>query len=238
VICLDESVMARNDKGMETTIAVKGERKRLKAFDKNSDVIAVDTILNFLKLALRKLDWDYVTPSRRNYSGNHFVEREQEIWFERLFAYELYHQLRVIWDKTPLLRKQCAIQAEVRKKYQNIGLDAMPDLIFHLPNSKENFVVVEIKLIGRNLSQITRDLNKLLQIRDNRYLEYKCVVEILIGGRDSFDVALKKLHSPTGETIHIFHVCTDDRRIVAGVVKYKRVKRRKTKTRQLAMPAS
>lgn len=114
----------------------------------SSDLSAEVCILEALKTALGNLDWDYVTPSLREYSGNPFIEREQKIWFERLFAYELYHQLRCIWSKNQSLRRQCIIQAEVRKKYQNVGLDAMPDLIFHLPNSKHNLVVVEIKVLA------------------------------------------------------------------------------------------
>src|SRR5947208_4202793 len=88
-------------------------------------------ILEMLTEAVRNLNWELVTLSRYQYRRRRPTRLQHRPWQERTFAYELYHQLRILWDKYPKLQKKFVIQAEVRKAYQHIpDFDRMPDFIF------------------------------------------------------------------------------------------------------------
>jgi hypothetical protein len=138
--------------------------------------------VDFIKLlctALENLDWNYVTLSRVQY----FHEKKppdfssEAHWLERPFAYELYHQLRRMWD-TNGFESACVIHAEVYKKYQEIkNLDKMPDFLFHLPKPDCNVAVLEIKLAAN--PGLQKDLDKLTLFRN--ILRYEHLVEIVIG---------------------------------------------------------
>jgi hypothetical protein len=124
-------------------------------------------IVEIIKEALEKLDWQFITPSRYDYRARKRITAEQKTWQERTFAYELYHQLRAICDALPKLKKAFVIHAEVRKAYQHIpDFDRMPDFIFHQPRPGQNFAVVEIKLASRSIQQIREDLSKLYDFKN------------------------------------------------------------------------
>ena len=175
-------------------------------------------ILNALQVALSKLDWDYVTPSRVDYSGAAPVETAAQAWQERIFAYELYHQLRLLWTANPTLRAYCVIHAEVRKGYQHIaGFDYMPDFLFHLPEPDRNHAVVEVKLAARDLKA---DLKKLVRFHDE--FNYNDIIEILVGSYHHFERVIPALKSSTtGTSIHLLCLSTDTRRTKHEIIKYR-----------------
>jgi hypothetical protein len=174
-------------------------------------------ILNALQEALSKIDWDFVTPSRVDYSGVEPAEIAAQTWQERLFAYELYHQLRLLWTANPALRACCVIHAEVRKGYQQIeGFDYMPDFLFHLPQPDQNHAVVEVKLAGRDL---TADLKKLVRFHDE--FKYDDVIEILIGSDHDFERVIPALRSSTGTQIHLLCLSTDTKKVTHEIIKYR-----------------
>ena len=173
-------------------------------------------ILNALQEALSKIDWDFVTPSRVDYSGAEPAETATQTWQERLFAYELYHQLRLLWTANPALRACCVIHAEVRKGYQHIpGFDYMPDFLFHLPQPGQNHAVVEVKLASRNL---TADLKKLVRFHDE--FKYDDIIEILVGSDHDFERVIPAISSSTGTPIHLLCLSTDTRKTTHEIIKY------------------
>jgi len=177
-------------------------------------------ILNALQVALSKLDWDFVTPSRVDYSGTEPAEIAAQIWQERLFAYELYHQLRRLWMEHPTLRAHCVIHAEVRKGYQHIpDFDYMPDFLFHLPQPNQNRAVAEVKLATRSALDIAVDLKKL--VRFHSEFEYDDLIEILVGSDRDFERVIPALSSSTGTLIHLLCLSTDTRRSTHEIIKYR-----------------
>ena len=171
-----------------------------------------NTILDTLEDALKNLDWKFITPSRCNYKDNEQTPIDLKIqkWQERMFAYELYHQLRVRWDANPELQKEFVIHAEVRKAYQRIkDFDWMPDFIFHLPNSGNNVAVVEIKRASQPYNQIFDDIRKLWEFKQR--LGYLHTIEILFGTRRHCEKIIRKLLKARGGTpIDLFCVFTED----------------------------
>jgi hypothetical protein len=152
--------------------------------------------LDLLKEALANVNWKYVTLSRFNYEdGKPRLNQDYE-WYERPFAYEIYHQLRCIWDKDKRFEADSLIQGEVFKDYQEIkNMNKMPDFIVHLPESNSNLAVMEVKL-AVNKYQIPADLDKLTLFRTIKPLSYKLLVEIVIGSDDDLhavDIYLNRL---------------------------------------------
>src|SRR5438034_4135863 len=116
----------------------------------------IDTIAG----ALTNIDWAYVTLSRLQYENSYLPIRYGDPhWLERPFAYEIYHQLRLLWEKKQDF--DCVIQGEVFKYYQEIReLKRMPDLLLHKPNSNEkNLTVIEIKLAADRQKLLECDFN-------------------------------------------------------------------------------
>lgn len=93
---------------------------------------------------------------------------------ERVFCYELYHQLRIEIDNNVNdLFKGVLVQGEVKKMnivslLNKIGLDAfekdfIPDILIHNPPDKTNqLCAIEVKTINNlNEEQVSKDLKKL-----------------------------------------------------------------------------
>ena len=176
-------------------------------------------IIDALKTALSKLDWDFVMPSRVDYSRPEPAEIAAQTWQERIFAYELYHQLRLLWTEQPALRAHCVIHAEVRKGYQHIaGFDYMPDFLFHLPQPDQNHAVAEIKLAARSSPDIAADLKKLIRFHDK--FKYDDLIEILVGSDRDCERVIQALSSSTGTPIHFLCLSTDTRKAAHQIIKY------------------
>jgi len=89
--------------------------------------------------------------------------QENPIYRERVYCYELYHQLRLGWPKgTPY-----SLSGEVDKSghplIRNNGLDhAKPDFLVHVPGDMDqNLLVVEVKPVNAKADDIKTDLKKL-----------------------------------------------------------------------------
>ena len=90
--------------------------------------------------------------------GGDFVYRE------RVYCYELYHQLRCQWPD----ECEYVLNGEVDKQ-QHPNFDGpgypKPDFIVHVPGSAENFAAIEVKGPGAAPGDIRTDLSKLLQFQ-------------------------------------------------------------------------
>ena len=136
--------------------------------------------VEYIAKAIAQIDWQYVTLSRLRYRHRYRPVRVGGFrWHERPFAYEIYHQLRCIWDRRKL-DAYCVIHAEVLKRYQEIRhIRKMPDILLHGPDSEDNFAIVEIKLASNKNKSLKKDLDKLVLFQ--RVLRYETLVEVLIG---------------------------------------------------------
>jgi len=175
-------------------------------------------MLHVIRRAVENIDWRFVRLSRLRYEGYIPVVLGDLHWLERPFAYEIYHQLRLIWSEA----LDCVIQAEVLKRYQEIrDLEKMPDLLFHVPDSRRNLAVVEIKLAANNYKPLKEDLAKLTLFR--RILEYETLVEIIIGSNDQLGMTnqqLDELNSDHGAPIHVLTLSLDDHTTNVRIITY------------------
>lgn len=104
-----------------------------------------------------------------------FAGREDPTYRERVYAYELYHQLRQAW---PEKLAKYSLGGEVDKSghplIRGSDLDnAKPDLVVHVPGGmEENLAVVEIKPALRAREGAAQDLRKLAAFCDPHRGQY------------------------------------------------------------------
>ncbi len=83
--------------------------------------------------------------------------RRRSIYRERVYCYELYHQLRVEWDK---IETSYALNGEIDKQghpyFPEGGLQ--PDLLVHEPGTHRNFAIIEIKPSTGKRKGVIKDL--------------------------------------------------------------------------------
>ncbi|MEN6592464.1 MAG: hypothetical protein ABFC12_04380 [Methanobacterium sp.] len=87
---------------------------------------------------------------------------EELIYRERVYCYELYHQLRCVLGEY----RPYKLQGEMDKSsHTEFAKPHKPDFIFHVPrNMQQNLVVVEVKksdAVNNNLDDFKKDINKL-----------------------------------------------------------------------------
>lgn len=105
------------------------------------------------------------------------LTREKELKRERVYCYELYHQMRLL-QKKGKLGSEININAEIDKRGHSIIKDNFnPDFIIHQQGSMTNYCTIEVK---REFSKdkIKKDFEKLTCML-NRY-NYQIGIFILI----------------------------------------------------------
>jgi len=146
--------------------------------------------------ALRNVEPTKVQLSRATYDGRPAVTGPK--YQERTFAYEFYHQLRLLQESGREDLQGITQQAEVSKRYQ--GIPYSPDLLLHVPGQTANLAAFEFKL-ATNLD-LNDDLFKLQHLKAD--YGYRNAFMIVLGGRRAADRWLEKargFQSSNGEEI-------------------------------------
>lgn len=117
-----------------------------------------------LKIALNKIEDIYINIPILNNGKKTKIHRE------RVYCYELYHQLRCqlskIYDKDYFLFGE----EDKRGIYKKYELNKIPDFIFHIPGSNNNIVIIEVKSITAKRDGILKDFYKIRDfIKHNNY---------------------------------------------------------------------
>lgn len=106
---------------------------------------------------------------------------ETERYRERVYCYELYHQLRLIWPK----EGEYTINGEVDKaahpiiRANDLG-SIKPDFIIHKPGRMdENLAIMEVKCSSASKEGIEKDLNSLSKFK--QLMGYKNAIYLLYG---------------------------------------------------------
>ena len=118
--------------------------------------------------------------------------QEDPIYRERVYCYELYHQLRLLWPQD----SKYALSGEVDKSGHPLirgnGLDnRKPDILIHIPgNMDNNLLVLEVKPVNGNAEGMKKDLETLTAFR--RHGRYKRAFFLVYG---SDEVAFNDLRA-------------------------------------------
>ena len=147
----------------------------------------------------------------RHYFQLSIAGSDEPIFRERVYCYELYHQLRcILGDRFPY-----KLDGEVDKSghhYSNKALDSKkPDFIVHVPGEmKRNLVVIEVKpvTVKDRMSELEKDLKKLKGFIDRA--KYQRAIMLIYGadGDDlpaNFRIEIKRLRNKYSERILFVH---------------------------------
>jgi hypothetical protein len=136
-----------------------------------------------LKKATKAMEEYYFTIAMTNLKGHRFRER--------VYCYELYHQLRLALTEFPY-----TLQGEMDRNghpiiSKKIGA-RKPDFILHEPKTmNNNFVVMEVKpLNNTNGYQLKKDLDTLIRFLD---LGYYRAIHLIYGSLDRYDRGFSKV---------------------------------------------
>ena len=75
------------------------------------------------------------------------IDGGDPIYRERVYCYELYHQMRTLWPKGSTFRLNGEVDKRAHPILKGLGADhAIPDLLVHRPGTmKGNHAVIEVK---------------------------------------------------------------------------------------------
>jgi len=134
--------------------------------------------------------------------------RDDPIYRERVYCYELYHQLRTLWPP----QSEYSLAGEVDKSGHPLirgnGLDrSKPDFLVHVPgNMAGNYAVIEVKPICAQAREVWRDLETLSNFVV--HAQYVRAVFLVYGWEADGRVlgaAENWLHAHDGPAIEIWH---------------------------------
>ena len=139
--------------------------------------------------------------------GNYTLPKDdsgKERFQERSIAYEFYYQLRKLLE-SEIREDKIAFHGEPNKGYQtdyHKKVRKMPDFLIHIPNKDKNYVVIELKMAKRNIKDILKDVQKLINFK--KELGYEFLVLLLFGKRRALKNKLEKiLEKEESKEIHI-----------------------------------
>ncbi len=110
---------------------------------------------------------------------------------ERVYCYELYHQMRLRWPATHY-RLNGEIDKGGHPYFRPKGGKPKPDLLVHVPGGGENYAVIEVKSSRAKAKEIRKDLRTLCEFRR---LGYQRAIYLVYGA----EAVLKRIARYTDE---------------------------------------
>jgi hypothetical protein len=96
------------------------------------------------------------------------VVRSPAIYRERVYCYELYHQLRRRWPEDERYRLNGEIDKRGHPYFTEDRWAPKPDLLVHVPGSHDNYAVIEVKTADnlRN-REVLKDIETLVRFTND-----------------------------------------------------------------------
>lgn len=118
--------------------------------------------------------------------------KEDPIYRERVYCYELYHQLRLIWPEDTIYELSGEIDKSGHPLVRGNALDNVkPDLLVHIPGDmRGNHTIIEVKPITAGLNGIAKDLSTLTAFR--RHADYEKGI-YLFYGNGNIDAVIERI---------------------------------------------
>ena len=109
------------------------------------------------------------------------------VYRERVYCYELYHQMRCRWPKGSRWRLNGEVDKLNHPDFEDCA--PKPDLLVHVPGGPLNYAVIEVKSCsGAKKERIEEDIKKLVRFTQRIKSVYDRAI-YLIFGRDNRRVA-------------------------------------------------
>jgi hypothetical protein len=103
------------------------------------------------------------------------------VYRERVYCYELYHQMRRLWPVHSAYRLNGEVDKGGHPYFQNDRGKPKPDLLVHVPGGGDNHAVIEVKSSRGHAKEIRKDLTTLCRFGN---LGYQRPIYLVYGGKD------------------------------------------------------
>ena len=146
--------------------------------------------------------------------------REEPIYRERCYCYELYHQLRNVWPENSGYKLCGEIDKSGHPIIRDNGLDdTKPDLLIHMPEAMEhNYAIIEVKPINGATKGVEKDVRTLLAyLKDGGYNR---AIYLIYGRRNegkALDKAIDVINQQSASQIEIW--CHEEANTPANLIK-------------------
>jgi hypothetical protein len=105
--------------------------------------------------------------------------REDPIYRERVYCYELYHQIRTLLEHVDAFEGYL-MSGEIDKRGHPIIRPCIPDFVFHHPGTMDNLAVIEVKPVNGAPEGMLKDRETLKDFLSED-VGYKVGVELVYG---------------------------------------------------------
>ena len=121
--------------------------------------------------------------------------KESPLYRERVYCYELYHQMRIVMDEMAVIPH--SLTGEVDKVgcpiFRDTFLDrAKPDILIHGAGTMDNLCAIEVKPVNGKYNGFRKDLMTLTAMRRLEHVAYKVAV-LLVYGPNATEAHLREL---------------------------------------------
>ncbi len=134
--------------------------------------------------------------------------QEDPIYRERVYCYELYHQLRAVWPEDSYYSLAGEVDKSGHPLVRGNGLDnSKPDFLIHIPGDMGgNFAVIEVKPIRAHRPAILKDIETLKNfVLHARYQRALYLFYGLETDGNGIEIALQELNEREGPDIEVWY---------------------------------
>ena len=119
---------------------------------------------NSLNLFMRGLEEASQKMQDEHYFQLEVAGSEEPIFRERVYCYELYHQLRLVTVDIFSYKLDGELDKHRHPKIEEMCGPKVPDFVVHKPGKMDNLVVIEVKpvTVRGHLKELKNDLEKLI----------------------------------------------------------------------------
>jgi len=108
------------------------------------------------------------------------AEKQEPMYRERVYCYELYHQLRTLLERERSLAEYM-LSGEIDKQGHPIIRQCAPDFVLHAPGGMDhNLVVIEVKPVNASQEGIRKDIET-LEYFLSEHVGYKRGIQLVYG---------------------------------------------------------
>jgi hypothetical protein len=118
------------------------------------------------------------------------------VYRERVYCYELYHQIRLRWPTNVRYRLNGEVDKRAHPYFEMLDVaEPKPDLLVHEPGAGHNLAVMEVKTSTADASGIAKDLRTLSLFRSE--FGYERAIYLIYG--EPTDVLLERVRTASAE---------------------------------------
>ncbi|MBX9950301.1 MAG: hypothetical protein K2Y39_14120 [Candidatus Obscuribacterales bacterium] len=125
-----------------------------------------------------------------------------EKYRERVYCYELYHQIKARWPKSTDYRLNGENTKQGHPYFENIPGWLMPDFVVHVPGFDINYCVMEVKSSDSSVQKISEDFDSLETFLSLGSYPYKRGILIIFG--EDAKQQFEQLKKPKNASIEVW----------------------------------